>query len=316
MSKKTGYLLGMLLTIIICMILAWIFCCGATDNSDATSNKEETTTNNQSAAATPDVATSMPFNLKGPDGNFAFTSNDNFNFKGDAFSILSPISSQVTEGTSQLKTYFENTGNENKTIDITGYYDEGETNTSAFANLGLARATAVKNHFVDQGIPSSRINTFGKLQESLVPDGDVYRGPIAYKINSQAKDDLAKTQEELDNMAAAIKADPLVIYFDYSETSVNLNEQQRTKLGDITRYLDKVAGSSITVQGHTDSQGADVTNLKLGLERAEFGKQYLQNNGIAGAKIKTVSEGERNPIASNDTEEGRAKNRRAVITIN
>ncbi|MDE0598377.1 MAG: OmpA family protein [Dokdonia donghaensis] len=316
MSKKSGYLLGMLLTIIICMILAWIFCCGAGASAASTTDKQETTIDDQNAVAAATAATSMGFNLRGTDGNFAFTSNDNFNFNSSDFAIITPVAGDVNGGIAKLKGYFDAENNDNKMVNITGYYDSDEVNNSAYANLGLARATAVKNYFVDQGISSSRINTYGELREELVPDGDIYRGPVSYNLYAQAAEDEAKAQEELANMAEAIKADPLVIYFDYSEASVNLNAQQRKKLGDITRYLDKVEGSSITVEGHTDSQGSMATNDRLGLERAEFGKQYLQNNGIAGAKIKTVTKGERNPIATNDTEEGRAQNRRAVITIN
>ncbi len=316
MSKKMGYLLGMLLTIVICMILAWIFCCNTTQSSDSQNNQRETTINNPPAVATPEVATSMAFNLKGPDGKFAFTSNDNFNFNTSSFSILPPISGEVTDGVNQLKTYFETAGNEDKMIDITGYYDSGEKNTSAFADLGLARSNSVKNYFVDQGIPSSRINTYGELRASIVPDGNVYKGPIEYRIFNQANGDLDATNTALQDIENSLRADPLVLYFNYGEASVTLSEKQRLQIGDISRYLDKKEGATITVEGHTDSQGSLTTNDRLGLERAEFAKAYLANNGIPGSKIKTVSKGERSPIETNDTEEGRNKNRRAVITLN
>lgn len=316
MTKKTGYLLGMLLTIIVCMILAWIFCCGANAQGATVDANRDTNTDNQNAVVAPEAATSMGFNLKGPDGNFAFNSNDNFNFNSSNFAILTPLSGQVTEGVGKLKAYFDAQGNDNKMIDITGYYDSDEENTSAFANLGLARSTAVKNYFVDQGIASNRINTYGELRASMVPDGTIYRGPVAYKLFAEAAADEEASKAAMDQVADAIKAAPLVMYFDYAETSVTLSEKQRLLIGDMSRYLDKVDGATITIEGHTDSQGTDATNNRLGLERADFAKEYLKNNGISGAKIKTVSKGERNPIASNDTEEGRAKNRRAVVTIN
>ena len=316
MSKKTGYLLGMLLTIVICMILAWIFCCNTTQGSDSQNNQRETTIDNPPAVATPEVATSMAFNLKGPDGKFAFTSNDNFNFNTSSFSTLPPISGEVTDGVNQLKTYFETAGNEDKMIDITGYYDSEEKNTSAFADLGLARSNTVKNYFVNQGISSNRINTYGELRSTLIPDGDVYRGPLAYKIFNQASGDLDASNTALQDIENSLRADPLVMYFDYGEASVTLSEKQRLQIGDISRYLDKKEGATITVEGHTDSQGSLTTNDRLGLERAEFAKAYLANNGIPAAKIKTVSKGERNPIDTNDIEEGRIKNRRAVITLN
>lgn len=320
MSKKTGYLLGMLLTIIICMILAYIFCCntGAFGSSDTST--ENTTVENpdvDAVAATP-TTTSMPFNLKGPDGNFAFNSNDNenFNFNVSKFSILTPLSPEIDKGIGELKTYFDTDGNENKKIDITGYYTEDEENASAFSNLGFARANTIKNYFVEQGIPSDRINTYGKLKNSFVPDNDIYRGPVSYNIFAQAAEDKKAEQEEMSQLANSIRKDPLILYFEYGEGSVTLNEQQRTKLSNISRYLDKVEGATIIVEGHTDSEGAQSTNNRLGLKRANTAKDYLIANGIPNAKIKTVSKGENQPIASNDTEEGRSENRRAVITIN
>lgn len=316
MTRKTGYLLGMLFTIIICMILAWIFCCGASTSGITSGEFQETVPNDQNAVAAQEAATSMGFNLRGTDGNFVFTSNDNFNFNSSDFSIITPVSGQVNEGIGKLKAYFEANGNADKLIDITGYYDSEETNTSAFQNLGLARSTAIKNYFVDQGISSNRINTYGALRDSLVPDGTIYRGPASYTILAQAIGDKEASEAAMKEVGDAIKKDPLVLYFEYSEASVTLTEEQRQKIGDINRYLDKVEGASITIEGHTDSEGAEITNDRLGLERAQFAKAYLQNNGIASTKINTVSKGEHNPIASNETEEGRAKNRRAVITIN
>jgi len=318
MSKKTGYLLGMLLTIIICMILAYIFCCntGAFGSSDtSTENTTVEKPDVDAVAATPTI-TSMPFNLKGPDGNFAFNSNDNFNFNVSNFGILTPLSTEVGTGIEKLKAYFDTEGNENKKIDITGYYDEGEENPSAFSNLGLARANAVKNYFVEQGIGSDRINTYGELRESLVPDNDIYRGPVSYNIFTQAIEDKEAEEEQMNKVATAIKEEPLVLHFNHGEASVSLTDKQRLKIGNMNRYLDKVSGSTITIEGHTDSSGSDTTNNRLGKERAEFAKVYFVSNGIADSKIKTISKGEREPITSNNTEEGKSQNRRVVITIN
>lgn len=67
--------------------------------------------------------------------------------------------------------------------------------------------------------------------------------------------------------------------------------------------------------GYTDSQGGRKTNVKLGHERADFAKAYLVQNGIPENRIKSDSKGPKDPIASNDTDEGRAKDRRTEISI-
>lgn len=86
--------------------------------------------------------------------------------------------------------------------------------------------------------------------------------------------------------------------------------------------LDKLAVSlqgvdiaSIVVVGHTDSMGSDDYNIKLSYKRAEAVRGYLIGRGVDANKLVSFGKGEREPIASNSTEEGRAKNRRVEIQI-
>ncbi|MFS4415595.1 OmpA family protein [Maribacter sp. 2307ULW6-5] len=112
-----------------------------------------------------------------------------------------------------------------------------------------------------------------------------------------------------------IKADPLVLYFDTAQASISLTAEQRQKVADISRYLDKVPDASVEVVGHTDNTGQAATNLRLGMNRANFANDYLMKNGIPASKINTSSKGQTEPTASNATEEGRTKNRRTVVTL-
>ena len=67
--------------------------------------------------------------------------------------------------------------------------------------------------------------------------------------------------------------------------------------------------------GHTDSVGSEAYNQKLSLARAESVKTYMVSQGLPAAKVRVEGKGESSPIAPNDTEEGRAKNRRVEITV-
>ena len=195
----------------------------------------------------PPEATSYPFAFS--DGDYTFNENDNYNFNLSSSSILIPLSQKVTDGLTSLKTFLaENAG---KVITITGYYKSDETNNSAFPNLGLARANAVKNHLMENGISSTQIDTMGKLMDEMVPKGNMFLGPIAYGLNSQDKNAGAELQVLYDK----ITADPLVLYFETNEAAINLSAEQRQKVADISRYLDKVAGASCSVVGHTDNEG-------------------------------------------------------------
>jgi outer membrane protein OmpA-like peptidoglycan-associated protein len=73
---------------------------------------------------------------------------------------------------------------------------------------------------------------------------------------------------------------------------------------------------SVLVEGHADSTGTDAYNLKLSRTRAEIVRDYLvQNLGIAPGIVAVRAFGERSPVASNRTREGRRKNRRVVVTF-
>lgn len=71
----------------------------------------------------------------------------------------------------------------------------------------------------------------------------------------------------------------------------------------------------VTIYGHTDSRGADDMNRRLSQERADVVREYLVGKGVGATKIKAVGKGESEPIASNDTPEGRANNRRVEMVI-
>ena len=71
----------------------------------------------------------------------------------------------------------------------------------------------------------------------------------------------------------------------------------------------------LEIQGHTDARGGETYNEKLGEERAEAVRRYLNQQGVALNRMATISYGKDAPVAPNDTREGRAQNRRVVIVV-
>lgn len=74
-------------------------------------------------------------------------------------------------------------------------------------------------------------------------------------------------------------------------------------------------GVSVVVEGHTDSTGSDAHNQALSQRRADAVRQYLVRKGVPAERLTARGFGESNPIASNDTADGRAMNRRVELEV-
>lgn len=301
MTRTTKYLLLMLLTILAGTYF-YITCCSECGASKIEEPPKET--------VVPVILEPSSYPFAFNDGAYSYNENANYNFKASSSTIVMPLAAPMETSIANLKNFLSE--NEGKVVNITGFYKSDENNDSAYPNLGLARANAVKNHLVTNGISSASINTMGQLIDDMVPDNGIYLGPISYAISGESE----TAGDELKALYAKIKADPLVLYFDTAEASINLSADQRQKVADISRYLDKVEGLTVTIVGHTDNTGLAATNIKLGLNRADFAKAYFIRNGISETKINTSSKGQTDPVESNATEEGKSKNRRTVVTLN
>lgn len=75
------------------------------------------------------------------------------------------------------------------------------------------------------------------------------------------------------------------------------------------------AGIRIRVEGHTDARGDDDSNQALAQRRAEAVRRYLVRKGVAPQRLETLARGASRPAASNETEEGRARNRRVELVV-
>jgi len=120
---------------------------------------------------------------------------------------------------------------------------------------------------------------------------------------------------EAGDLAAALKKDchvPLYgITFDFNKAT--LRPDSEGSLQQILAVLQREAALAVEVQGHTDNVGGDDYNLKLSQGRADTVKAWLVAHGVMADRIATHGYGRQQPIASNDTDEGRARNRRVEL---
>lgn len=310
MSKKVLYLLGIALTILLGTWLHHSFCCTSCCEKEVQENEVSPVEVLEEPQTVETTTSSFGFNFNSDTGSFK--TNDNFSFLTSDFNLLLPISDSINLGIEKLKSSLSNSTSKFK---INGLYNSSEENNSIFPDLGIARATAVKNYLISKGISENKIAVSSSLSDDLSKVGDTITNSISYELIS-----LNSTTENNTNnwetLKTEINANPVRLYFNTGQSSINLSQEDKHKLGKIIQYTNNVEGSKILITGHTDNTtGPNNTNEYYSAKRAEFAKAYLVSNGISAAKIVTQGKAATMPIADNNTEDGRAKNRRAEISI-
>src|SRR5204862_5252549 len=103
------------------------------------------------------------------------------------------------------------------------------------------------------------------------------------------------------------------VLFDFDKSV--LKPEGKAKLDDLAGKVQAINLEVVIAIGHTDSIGSDAYNQKLSVRRAESVKAYLVSKGVEPNRIYTEGKGEKQPVASNKTKEGRQKNRRVEIEV-
>jgi outer membrane protein OmpA-like peptidoglycan-associated protein len=103
------------------------------------------------------------------------------------------------------------------------------------------------------------------------------------------------------------------LLFDYD--SDVLRAPARQNLSTLASSLEKYPGTDLLIVGHTDAQGADSYNMTLSQRRAAAAATFLSSQGVARTRLRATGRGEAEPIASNDAEAERQKNRRVEVAI-
>ena len=104
------------------------------------------------------------------------------------------------------------------------------------------------------------------------------------------------------------------VLFDFGKYT--LKSEAREKLAKISGIVMAHPGLNLQVEGYTDSVGGDQVNQQLSERRADTVKDYLIGQGVPGSSVTAQGFGKANPVATNDTAEGRSKNRRVQLVVN
>jgi outer membrane protein OmpA-like peptidoglycan-associated protein len=117
------------------------------------------------------------------------------------------------------------------------------------------------------------------------------------------------TKEPVESIPRLIKRDSIIVLSEvlFQSNSYKLNKELLPKLDSISVYLKKQLRAEVTISGHTDNVGTESYNLNLSSQRAEAVAEYFLDKGIAPEQITFAGFGSVQPIATNETVEGRKK---------
>lgn len=193
-----------------------------------------------------------------------------------------------------------------QTLEVTGFYYEGEPKPPGFENFGFARAEETKKMLVAAGISADRIT----VRARAVDEADGVRTGYFAGYESRVlepKQEVVETVQELD--------DRIIIRFPTGSTQMTYDKKVNDYLDQLAARV-KQTGETISLTGHTDNIGTDEVNQKLGQERADAIKKILAGKGVKADQVQTASKGKSQPVTTNDTEAGRSENRRVEVRLN
>ena len=208
--------------------------------------------------------------------------------------------------------------------DGTGLYTNKKNNVTIYVNENDVRYVSTNIEMVNNGDGSG---TYTDKSKNLVIENDG-KGKAKITFNGQTTEVDAKPLEKPGKLAKlemvppvpSIEANSLLItldsevLFDVDKYDVRVHPEAEEVLKNLAIVLKEMDVKNFEIDGHTDSDASDEYNQVLSEKRANSVKNFLVSQGVT-AEITTKGYGESKPVASNDTAEGKQKNRRVEIII-
>ncbi len=198
----------------------------------------------------------------------------------------------------------------------------GATGLAVAAALAILPACATKKYV------SGEVEKSGAKSEKHISDVESQVEQTQSRVNQHEQKLTELDKSTKDAIARANEAGKLaqgkfnyavVLSDDTAHFPVNghdLSDEARQQLDE---FVEKMKADDknvyLEIQGHTDSTGAPAFNMRLGQDRADAVRLYLNQKGVALNRMSTISYGETQPVESNKTKTGRSKNRRVVVVV-
>ncbi|MGV8995662.1 MAG: OmpA family protein [Parvibaculaceae bacterium] len=193
------------------------------------------------------------------------------------------------------------------------YTGQQKTSNTTYGALAGAVVGALGGALIGGG------NGTDRRQRAMIAGGvgALAGGGIGYYMDSQEKE---LTQQLRSSGVSVTRVGNNIILnmpgnVTFATNSSDINAGFYNVLNSVAIVLKKYDKTLIDVTGHTDSTGSDATNQKLSLDRASSVSRYLISQGTVSQRFLINGVGKSQPIASNNTAEGRAQNRRVEIKL-
>lgn len=162
-----------------------------------------------------------------------------------------------------------------------------------------------------------------KIEEKQVEEKPLIVSPEIKEINNdQDGDGIINNLDKCPNTTAGVKVnregcvETINLNINFDNNSAEIKDIYNPKITEFANLLKTNPSMTAVIEAHTDSKGSDAYNLNLSNKRANSVVNSLKKHGIESSRLKAVGYGESQPIATNDTEIGKAKNRRVTALIN
>ncbi|WP_043531278.1 OmpA family protein [Litchfieldella xinjiangensis] len=190
-----------------------------------------------------------------------------------------------------------------------GETQRNKTLTGAGIGAAIGAATGV---LTGEGSTSRRDRALIGAAVGAAAGGGI--GAYMDRQEQQLRERMQGTGIEVDRQGDEIVLNmPSSVTFGFD--SSELTPSARSALNDVAMVLTEYPETTVNIAGHTDSTGAADYNQRLSERRAETVGTYLMQNGVQRQRLSMRGYGFSQPVASNDTEQGRAQNRRVEITL-
>ncbi|MFL5729270.1 MAG: OmpA family protein [Cytophagaceae bacterium] len=249
---------------------------------------------------------------------FDFSKSD---LKKESYIELDRIVTMLKENPSlivEIAGHTDNVGNddanqilsENRSESVVKYLISKGIDPKRLCAKGYGEKFPVASNDTEAGRQQNRrteliiIESLKKDQRTVGCEGYYYTHP---------KDSVKAIEEDFVSMEDTVLKKMPFIYFEFNSSQINQHSKQM--LERWTNFLKTNKNAKISIEGHTDNVGSDTYNKTLSEKRVAIVKQFLTSRGIKPERIKIIGFGEVHPIETNETDDGRSKNRRVEINI-